>query len=310
MPSAASRNSNQSPTLQCVDDQSHVTRVDYTDVDRQYSLVSGESVTSSRLSTRRRRMSARRESDPTSGQHSVDGGNSASTRYKTELCRSYQETGGVCRYGDKCQFAHGVEELRSVDRHPRYKTELCRTFHSRGFCAYGPRCHFIHNGDDVNRSPTGQDQLIVDKDQVRQMLLIQQRLVLLSRQLSAIDHSTTNSTSTSSVRRPSAPVLGVSSPSTGDWLTEFRLRSTSLSASATPKSPSSESTPSLSPQSGLSYHGSPHQSVDLCSLGYNNSKDLWLTNCGNFGSVGLDLYGRSYGDGFESSAGGSPVTAW
>ncbi|XP_060711951.1 mRNA decay activator protein ZFP36L1-like [Hemiscyllium ocellatum] len=67
-----------------------------------------------------------------------------SARYKTELCRPFQES-GLCRYGDKCQFAHGLGELRIVSRHPKYKTELCRTFHSSGFCPYGSRCHFIHH---------------------------------------------------------------------------------------------------------------------------------------------------------------------
>lgn len=38
--------------------------------------------------------------------------------YKTELCRSFEET-GYCRYGLKCQFAHNVNELRTVARHPR-----------------------------------------------------------------------------------------------------------------------------------------------------------------------------------------------
>lgn len=70
------------------------------------------------------------------------------SRYKTELCRPYEEF-GVCKYGDKCQFAHGIGELRSLARHPKYKTELCRTFHSVGFCPYGPRCHFVHNQDEV-----------------------------------------------------------------------------------------------------------------------------------------------------------------
>ena len=51
--------------------------------------------------------------------------------YKTELCRSYMET-GTCRYGTKCQFAHGEEEIRSIQRHPRYKTEICKAFHSVG----------------------------------------------------------------------------------------------------------------------------------------------------------------------------------
>ncbi|KAL8561318.1 hypothetical protein ACOMHN_042472 [Nucella lapillus] len=66
-----------------------------------------------------------------------------SSRYKTELCRPYEES-GHCKYGEKCQFAHGFHELRNMSRHPKYKTERCRTYHTAGFCPYGPRCHFIH----------------------------------------------------------------------------------------------------------------------------------------------------------------------
>lgn len=51
------------------------------------------------------------------------------TRYKTELCRPFTET-GKCKYGDKCQFSHGEKELRILMRHPKYKTEYCRTFHT------------------------------------------------------------------------------------------------------------------------------------------------------------------------------------
>ncbi|XP_060103479.1 mRNA decay activator protein ZFP36L2 [Heteronotia binoei] len=75
-----------------------------------------------------------------------------STRYKTELCRPFEES-GACKYGEKCQFAHGYHELRSLTRHPKYKTELCRTFHTIGFCPYGPRCHFIHNADERRPAP-------------------------------------------------------------------------------------------------------------------------------------------------------------
>lgn len=70
-----------------------------------------------------------------------------SSRYKTELCRTFSER-GMCKYGSKCQFAHGTDELRGINRHPKYKTEPCRTFHSIGFCPYGIRCHFVHNNDD------------------------------------------------------------------------------------------------------------------------------------------------------------------
>jgi len=75
-------------------------------------------------------------------------------RYKTELCRSYAET-GQCRYGVKCQFAHGADELRPLARHPRYRTELCHSFHVNGFCPYGSRCNFIHSDATVTEATAG-----------------------------------------------------------------------------------------------------------------------------------------------------------
>ncbi|XP_058769278.1 zinc finger CCCH domain-containing protein 15-like [Vicia villosa] len=62
---------------------------------------------------------------------------------KTELCNKWQET-GTCPYTDHCQFAHGIEELRPVIRHPRYKTEVCRMVFAGVVCPYGHRCHFRH----------------------------------------------------------------------------------------------------------------------------------------------------------------------
>ncbi|GAB9463315.1 Zinc finger domain containing protein [Globisporangium polare] len=63
--------------------------------------------------------------------------------YKTELCKHFMDT-GACRYGSKCQFAHGEHELRGVLRHPKYKTTRCKAFVSTGKCMYGNRCRFIH----------------------------------------------------------------------------------------------------------------------------------------------------------------------
>ncbi|XP_068934703.1 mRNA decay activator protein ZFP36 [Petaurus breviceps papuanus] len=75
-------------------------------------------------------------------------GAASSSRYKTELCRTFSES-GKCRYGSKCQFAHGSEELRPASRHPKYKTEMCRKFKTMGSCPYGARCHFIHSSDTL-----------------------------------------------------------------------------------------------------------------------------------------------------------------
>ncbi|KAL0950810.1 hypothetical protein HGRIS_007574 [Hohenbuehelia grisea] len=84
-------------------------------------------------------------SSPTStnGQTGPSANNRKLGLYKTELCRSWEEKGS-CRYGNKCQFAHGEDELRNVARHPKYKTEICRTFWVSGSCPYGKRCCFIH----------------------------------------------------------------------------------------------------------------------------------------------------------------------
>ncbi|KAL2558966.1 Zinc finger CCCH domain-containing protein 15 [Forsythia ovata] len=69
---------------------------------------------------------------------------------KTELCNKWQQT-GTCPYGDHCQFAHGIEELRPVLRHPRYKTEVCRMVLNGDHCPYGHRCHFRHSLTDEEK---------------------------------------------------------------------------------------------------------------------------------------------------------------
>lgn len=64
--------------------------------------------------------------------------------YKSELCRAFMNT-GQCKYGGKCQYAHGECELRFVQKSKNYKTIRCKTFWTTGFCKYGNRCCFVHN---------------------------------------------------------------------------------------------------------------------------------------------------------------------
>jgi hypothetical protein len=75
--------------------------------------------------------------------------------FKTELCRTFDETGS-CPYGNRCQFAHGGAELRPVERHQKYKTEHCQKFHTEGVCPFGSRCVFIHD-EDVRELPNHPD---------------------------------------------------------------------------------------------------------------------------------------------------------
>lgn len=56
--------------------------------------------------------------------------------------------GNNCPYGDKCNFAHGQNELKSRSfTHPNYKTVRCRNFYMEGYCCFGARCQFIHKTD-------------------------------------------------------------------------------------------------------------------------------------------------------------------
>ena len=73
--------------------------------------------------------------------------------FKRELCKNWTET-GFCRYGVKCQYAHGLEELseqhqlylneQKQGQNDKYKSQNCRQFYREKMCPYGKRCHFRH----------------------------------------------------------------------------------------------------------------------------------------------------------------------
>jgi len=68
-------------------------------------------------------------------------------KYKTELCKTYEET-GFCPYVNKCRFAHGKNELfdKSLNVN-NYKIKKCKAFYCEAFCIYGSRCLFKHSDD-------------------------------------------------------------------------------------------------------------------------------------------------------------------
>ncbi|EPY53755.1 CCCH tandem zinc finger protein [Schizosaccharomyces cryophilus OY26] len=83
--------------------------------------------------------------------------------YKTEPCKNWQTTGN-CRYGNKCQFAHGEDELKEPPRHPKYKSEPCRSFMLYGYCPYGLRCCFLHDEQGLINSQQNNIQEAVNAD--------------------------------------------------------------------------------------------------------------------------------------------------
>ncbi|TKR88561.1 hypothetical protein L596_012785 [Steinernema carpocapsae] len=64
--------------------------------------------------------------------------------YKTKMCRAMSET-GLCRFAERCTFAHSEEELRFRSlQHPKYRTKPCNKFFGDGFCPFGEGCLFLH----------------------------------------------------------------------------------------------------------------------------------------------------------------------
>ncbi|ULU08687.1 hypothetical protein L3Y34_019710 [Caenorhabditis briggsae] len=77
--------------------------------------------------------------------------------WKTQLCHHFT-VGACCPKGPLCQFAHGLQELRTVAQNrakkeqkipERHKTKLCANFSKSGsgVCLYEQRCQFIHPSD-------------------------------------------------------------------------------------------------------------------------------------------------------------------
>lgn len=60
--------------------------------------------------------------------------------YKTELCRSFSDT-NTCRYNHRCQYAHGLHELRPVPSASRGSIGICKVRDSGlRACLAFPRC--------------------------------------------------------------------------------------------------------------------------------------------------------------------------
>jgi len=75
--------------------------------------------------------------------------------YKTELCTNWTLT-NTCTYGNKCHFAHGIDDLAPRTRLENFKTQPCCDPAREGSrrCLYGSRCNYCHPGEAIRR-PAG-----------------------------------------------------------------------------------------------------------------------------------------------------------
>ena len=90
----------------------------------------------------------------------------ANPRYKTALCKKFTENQS-CPYGDKCQFAHGEQELRNFNGHAQnmmyplgmgtknqnnmlnYKIVKCKNWEKDKTCKYDVHCTYAHGDEEL-----------------------------------------------------------------------------------------------------------------------------------------------------------------
>ena len=133
----------------------------------------------------------------------------ANPRYKTTLCKKFS-SGQTCPYGDKCQFAHGQQELRlysgqnmvqnmalggSVNNKQQnnminYKIVKCKNWEKDRTCKYGAHCTFAHGDGDLRNKADNLYQMNnsfnmmpmfvqpgVDMNQMQQIMLSNQLMM-------------------------------------------------------------------------------------------------------------------------------------
>ena len=76
------------------------------------------------------------------------------SKFKTEFCRNLEA--GFCEFGDKCFFAHSIEELRDRSYIGALKVMKCKDFFELGYCINGHNCQSRHreiSPDTATNSP-------------------------------------------------------------------------------------------------------------------------------------------------------------
>ena len=114
-------------------------------------------------------------------------------RYKTSLCKNFLTESG-CQYGEKCQFAHGKDELRPIQSIPQsavsqmknpftqlqknmmnFKIVKCKNFEKEGQCKYGDSCTFAHGDAELRiKSEPSTNQQFMQLSQNGQMPMMMQ----------------------------------------------------------------------------------------------------------------------------------------
>ena len=122
--------------------------------------------------------------------------------YKTILCKHYDSPQG-CSYGDKCQFAHGRNELRFPNDNNmpsfnnkmnnnqknslNYKIAKCKNWEQDGTCKYGMHCTFAHGDSEMRNKNDNLYQMQPGMGLMMQPFMVDMNAMLRMNQLQDMD---------------------------------------------------------------------------------------------------------------------------
>lgn len=77
--------------------------------------------------------------------------NQSKNKLKSELCIDFINT-RKCKFGEKCFFAHGLENLKTNKKTTIKSMAECKSYKEIGFCPYGKDCGLIHKENQSESS--------------------------------------------------------------------------------------------------------------------------------------------------------------
>ncbi|MEN2496081.1 MAG: hypothetical protein MHMPM18_000647 [Marteilia pararefringens] len=96
-------------------------------------------------------------------------------KFRTEICQPFITT-GVCKYGERCMYAHSQDEVRIDQTTLNYKTKICINDFKFRNCTFGDKCAFIHRQDkefaDLNSKGNQNNELMPLKMNNRNDLIL------------------------------------------------------------------------------------------------------------------------------------------
>ena len=129
------------------------------------------------------------------------------SRYKTVLCKNFKANGS-CPYGDKCQYAHGEQDLRPINSQAQnmmyamgmnsknqnnminYKIIKCKNYEKDKTCKYGIHCTYAHGdeelrnkADNLYQMNSAQYQFIMPMDMAQMQQFMQNNQFIMPMQM-------------------------------------------------------------------------------------------------------------------------------